>query len=39
MEPLLGLGQAPAAGAPAPVKDIGQKDFMAEVIEAFNSFI
>ncbi len=34
MEPLLGLGQAPAAGAPAPVKDIGQKDFMAEVIEA-----
>ena len=34
MEPLLGLGQAPAGGAPAPVKDIGQKEFMAEVIDA-----
>ena len=34
MEPLLGLGQAPAAGAMPPVKDIGQKEFMAEVIDA-----
>ena len=33
MEPLLGLGQAPA-GAVAPVKDVGQKEFMAEVIDA-----
>lgn len=33
MEPLLGLGQAPA-GAPLPVKDIGQKEFMTEVIDA-----
>ncbi len=33
MEPLLGLGQAPA-GAAAPVKDIGQKEFMTEVIDA-----
>ncbi len=33
MEPLLGLGQAPA-GASAPVKDIGQKEFMTEVIDA-----
>lgn len=34
MEPLLGLGQAPAGGTPPPVKDIGQKEFMAEVIDA-----
>jgi putative thioredoxin len=34
MEPLLGLGQAPAGGAAPPVKDIGQKEFMAEVIDA-----
>ena len=33
MEPLLGLGQAPTGGA-APVKDIGQKEFMTEVIDA-----
>ena len=33
MEPLLGLGQAPA-GAVAPVKDVGQKEFVAEVIDA-----
>jgi putative thioredoxin len=34
MEPLLGLGQASAGAAAPPVKDIGQKEFMAEVIDA-----
>ena len=34
MEPLLGLGQGPAGAAALPVKDIGQKEFMAEVIDA-----
>jgi putative thioredoxin len=35
MEPLIGVGQGGADGAaPLPVKDVGQKDFMAEVIDA-----
>src|SRR5690349_4196578 len=34
MEPLLGLGQAPGGNVMPPVKDIGQKEFMAEVIDA-----
>jgi putative thioredoxin len=34
MQSLIGLGATPAEGAPAKVKDVGQKEFMVEVVDA-----